>query len=287
MISLRALRYVSMLVGLAAVLLLATGCRSQAPARARLTIRGGPSLDPLFAELARAYQQQNPDVELVCEFSCPPCIILKRDGLSRDMDLFASLGQFELDSLKAGGHFTFPEARTMGSTRLVLATSQRLKSPVRNIADLLRSSTFKVGMGDPETVGVGYYARQALQRSGLWGELQGRIVLSQSGCELLKWLSLGRDIEAALVFGVCMTPDHKTLLQVHGFPSDVIPPVPLILALSGSAQNVAEARQFMDFCLSAEARPILARYNVKPDSVAVASSVSVAVAPSAPRRGRQ
>lgn len=252
------------LVLVTAGICLSAGCRREPEAQSRLVVRGGPSLDPLFAELAGAYRKAHPQVDLVCEFSCPPCVILKRDGVSRDMDLFASLGQFELDALHRDGGFSFPTSRALGTTGLVLVTSQRLRSPVRSIADLLRSSTFKVGMGDPKTVGVGYYAEQALRKSGLWQELEGRLVLSQSGCELLKWLGLGRDIEAALVFEVCVSPGDRNLHRVHGFPSDVIAPVPLVLAQSASAANPQEAARFMEFCAGPEAAPILARYNMKP-----------------------
>lgn len=262
------------LVLLASSLLVAVGCRREPGVQSRLVVHGGPSLDPLFAELASVYRATHPQVDLVCEFSCPPCVILKRDGVSQDMDLFASLGQFELDTLHRDGGFTFPASRVLGTTGLVLVTSQRLKSPVHSIADLLRSSTFRVGMGDPKTVGVGYYAEQALRKSGLWGELEGRLVLSQSGCELLKWLGLGRDIEAALVFDVCVTPGDRRLDRVHGFPSEVIAPVPLILAQPTSAVNPQEAARFMEFCAGPEAAPLLARYNVKPQSASTGAEAA-------------
>lgn len=267
---------IALLVVVAASLTGLTGCRS---AQTRLTIRGGPSLDALFSDLASAYQQQNPHTTVVCDFTCPPCVLFKRPGAIKDFDLFASLGQFELDRLKQGGAIDFVGTAPIGTTTLALVTSTRAKVPIRSIVDLHKTGLRRIGVGDPAEVGVGYYAKQALDKAGLWKELRGHFVYSQSGCELLKWLGLGRDIDAAIVFSVCTGDDRSSIREVIEFPKDMIPPVPLLLAMPNDSRRSAEAQRFIDFARSAAAQPILLKHKVGPISGDVRAASSRELTP--------
>jgi molybdate transport system substrate-binding protein len=237
------------------------GCKR---AQTRLTIRGGPSLNALFSDLAQAYQAQNPRVMVVSDFTCPPCVLLKRPGAIKDFDLFASLGQFELDRLQEAGQISFARTASIGTTTLAVAVSTRAKSQITTIADLRKPGLRKIGLGDPAQVGVGFYAKEALVKAGLWDDLKGHAVYSQSGCELLKWLGLGRDIDAAVVFGVCSDEDRASIGRMIEFPETVIAPVPLLLASPKDSPRAAEAQAFIDFCRSEAARPILLKHKVAP-----------------------
>ncbi|MHB8996591.1 MAG: molybdate ABC transporter substrate-binding protein [Armatimonadota bacterium] len=251
-------------VALLVIILLAmslTGCQ---PAQTRLTIRGGPSLDALFSDLASAYQQQNPHVMIVSDFTCPPCVLFKRPGVIKDFDLFASLGQFELDRLQQGGQISFARTASIGTTRLAVATSTRAKTSIKSIADLRKPGLRRIGMGDPGEVGVGFYAKEALVKADLWDTVESHAVYSQSGCELLKWLGLGRDIEAAIVFTVCSDEDRSSIGQMIEFPAELIAPVPLLLATPKDSPRAAEAQAFIAFCRSEAARPILVKHKVAP-----------------------
>jgi molybdate transport system substrate-binding protein len=142
---------------------------------------------------------------------------------------------------------------------LVIATSVHAASPVQTVADLHKAKFRRMGIGNPKTVGVGHYAEQALRKMGLWQELQPRLVFSQSGCELLKWLGLGRDIDAAVVFSLCVNDEPGSVRQAA-------PPVPVLLSVAQQAPNQPEARRFIDF--ARQAAEILRKYRVEPEGAA-------------------
>jgi len=244
-----------------AIIVPASGCGRD---EKRVVVRGGPSLDALFADLAEAYQTSNPGVEIVPNFNCPPCVMFGEQGDSQPLDVFASLGEFETDQLARLGKLDLVHAAEVGRTPLSLVASQRAAAQVRSIADLHKREVRRIGVGDPSRVAVGHYAREALTKAGLWSELEDRFVYSQSGCELLKWLGLGRDIDAVIVFAVCTTDETASLRSAHDFPPDLIPPVPLILGVSENAGEPDEARRFVDFVAGPQAREILARHHVQP-----------------------
>ena len=239
------------------------GCRQ--PARTALAIRGGPSLQGLFAELARAYEAQHPAVAIQSNFTCPPCRVMEAGNMPLDFDIFVSFGDFELQKLREHSSFVPASSTAIGSTRLVIATSTRVQTPIKSVADLHRASFRRLGIGNPETVGVGYYAKQALTKMGLWDELQPRMLFSQSGCELLKWLGLGHDVDAAVVFSLCVGDEPGAVQQVMSFPSEVAPPVPMLLAVPQGAPHAAEAQRFIEF--ARQAQDILRKHRVEPVSV--------------------
>ena len=51
--------------------LAAGGCHREPPRL--LIIRGGPSVEKLFSELISGYQAAHPEVQVVSNFTCPPC----------------------------------------------------------------------------------------------------------------------------------------------------------------------------------------------------------------------
>ncbi|NPV47114.1 MAG: solute-binding protein [Armatimonadetes bacterium] len=248
-------------LGALAVLLLG-GCR---PGTVSIKVRGGPSLNGLFAELSQAFEAENPSLRVDGDFTCPPCILLQPGNRPPMFDLFVALGDQEIEFLQAQPNgLAFGEQRTLGHTSLVLVTSARTDPPIRTLADLHREGLGQIGLGDPEQTSVGYYARKALRKAGLWGELKPHFLYARSGCELLKWLALGRDLDAAFVYGICTREVGGGLRSVVDLPEGSTEPIPVILTAVQGSRRPAEARRFMDFCASPAVADILRRYLVEP-----------------------
>ena len=241
--------------------ILCGGCRDKMK---RITVRGGPSLDSLFSELADVYEREHSDVRITLNFSCPPCKLFEGQGEGPELDVFASIGSFEADRLREQGSLDLTYTTEVGRTSLSLVTSARTKIHLRNLIDLHSADIRGVGVGHPDRVSVGHYAKEALNKAGLWAELEDRFVYAHSGCELLKWLALERDIDAAIVFSVCRDEEGASLRTVQELPAELIPPVPLILGVARNAQQPEEARRFIDFVGSARASDILTKHNVEP-----------------------
>lgn len=248
------------LTGLAIALL--GGCQ---PGTKRLAVRGGPSLNGLFAELARAFEAENPRLRVDGDFTCPPCILLQPGGRPPTFDLFVALGDQEIEFLQTQPNgLAFGERRTLGHTSLVLVTRAQADPPIKTLADLHREGLGQIGLGDPEQTSVGYYAKKALRKAGLWDELKPHFLYARSGCELLKWLALGRDLDAAIVYGLCTREVGGGPRGVVDLPAGSSEPIPVILTAVHGSRRPEEARRFMDFCASPAAADILRRHLVEP-----------------------
>lgn len=245
----------------AAVLGVNAGCK--APARTeQLLIRGAPSVDGLMSQLVTEFGVANPGIRVTSNCTCPPCVVFREGVTDGSFDLWAAWGEWEIERLEANGKVRFTDTTAVGTTRLAIAATASHQDDIAGLADLHQPSVRAIGVGDPEFVSSGHYAKQALERIGLWEELQDRTKLSRSGCELLKWLSLEQGVDVALVFEACVEAENATVGVVQPLPKDVAEPVPFILAVSRDAANAEAARRFIAFVRSPQGKGILARNRV-------------------------
>lgn len=253
------------LAGLPAVPLVA-GCRRR-PARQEsgaLLIRGAPSVDATMAALVEAFRAVNQGIEVTSNCSCPPCVVFREGVDGGNFDVWAAWGEWEIERLTASGKMGFIETVTVGDSPLAIATSPEVREVVRGVGDLRDPAVRAIGVGEPEFVSSGHYARAALEPTGLWAEIEPKLKYSRSGCELLKWLGLERTVDAAIVFEACVDDDNVSVGPVVPIPEDVAPHVHFVLAISESATHVEAARSFLAFARGAEARGILAAGGIRP-----------------------
>lgn len=229
-----------------------------------MVVRGGPSLDALFADVVKAYQEQHSESQIVSNFSCPPCILYRRGSRRPELDVFVSIGDFEMELLRKEGKTDFQEEVTIGRTPLSLVAPRRMAERVNGLPDLHDEQVKHIGAGDPTNAAVGHYAKAALDESGLWDELEDRFVYKRSGCEIMKLLGLGRELDAAIVFSVCIEEGESKVKHVLQFPEATIPAVPLIVSVTRDSPNRAEAKRFVDFAASDAVKPLLTKHHVLP-----------------------
>lgn len=257
------------LARIAALLLLAgtlgaiVGCpgRSSGP-RETLVIRGGPLLRDVFPKVVAEFETRYPEVRLRSDFSCPPCVLTSRMDEGLEMDVFISAGNVERDLLAEGGLLDASTTRTIGAANLVLAVPPDNPANVRALGDLHRAQVKHIAVGDPERTSPGRYTRQALERMGLWGEVQGKLAISKTGCEALKSVMLGQ-AEAALLYDFCLHGRADEPHLVQRVPEELHDPITLgITAAPGRSGPAVQA--FFEFMESPVAQAALRRAGIGP-----------------------
>jgi len=250
----------------AALLLCAllAGCRSGAPARARIEVRGGPTLAPVFAELAAAYSAQPGAAEVACNFTCPPCVLLQQRSARTDFDVVAVVAADTVKAYEQRGLVEPGTARQFGSSRLVVVTSRRNPAPVHRVEDLRNPQIKPIALAD-ELVGPGNAARQALEKLGLWNAVRARVAVEETGCATMKHVSLG-SAPVAIVCEFCLHGQSADVQVAAPLPASAAPPVALEAAVMATSQQRAEAVKFIDFLLSDEGQQIIGQGGITPRS---------------------
>lgn len=225
---------------LAAILLLCAGFRQTALADSNpaITVFAAASLTNVMQDLGDAFTK---DSSVTVRFSFAASSSLARqieNGAPADMFFSADLQW--MDYLQSKQLIQVNSRHDLLSNQLVLiapaSSTINLKiEPHFKLAAALREG--HLATGDPDSVPVGLYAREALTHLGVWDEVSPRIVRADSVRSALAFVDRG---EASL--GIIYATDaliDKDVRVVDVFPKDSHKPIIYPIALTNTSNPSA------------------------------------------------
>jgi molybdate transport system substrate-binding protein len=116
----------------------------------------------------------------------------------------------------------------------------------------------RVAIGDPVAVPAGVYARQYLERRGIWKVYEPRIVPAANvRAALVAVESGGADVAIVYVTDAAMA---RRAVVAFTVPVEETPPIVYPAAILAGSRNISEAQRFMAFLRGPEASAIFARH---------------------------
>ena len=103
----------------------------------------------------------------------------------------------------------FPFTRTA----LVLVVSEKWQEEIHQLKDLAKFPEIRLAIGDPAHVPAGEYAREAMQKAGIWEELQGNLIPALDVRAAFMYVEKG-EADAALVYQSDSTSCEKSKLAL-------------------------------------------------------------------------
>lgn len=144
--------------------------------------------------------------------------------------------------------------------RLVLIGPKGTNAHVDLVAGFPLAKTLgdgRLAVGDPSHVPAGIYAQAALEKLGMWPDLQGRLAPADSVRSALAFVERG-EAPLGIVYATDAARSDKVTV-VATFPEDSHPAVVYPAALI-AGQDTAEAQAFFKFLQGPEARAIFQKY---------------------------
>ncbi len=238
----------------AAMLLL--GC---APAERRgPVILAASSLQQPLEAIAREWEAAGNDAPV---FSFASSATLARQiETGSPADIFISADDKWTDYIVSAGGLAPDAVRRIAGNSLVVAASTR-RGPIGATGEAaairaLRGSA-SIASGDPETVPLGRYAREAAEYMGLWDDIAPRLIRAPSSGAALKLVLMG---EADI--GILYASDaarRDDIGVIHALSATSHSPITYrALQLPGSAHP--DAARFMAFAETPESRAVFDRY---------------------------
>jgi molybdate transport system permease protein len=168
------------------------------------------------------------------------------------VDVFISADPDQADVLERAGRLAPGSRIDLLTNRLVVVADPRLAPAIRSAQDLLQPSVRRVAMGDPAAVPAGVYARRYLEAAGLWERLRPKVVPGTSVRASLAAIDAG-EADAAFVY---QTDARVATRAVVAFavPPETAPRIVYVAAIVAGARHPEEARTYLDFLRSPEAR---------------------------------
>jgi molybdate transport system substrate-binding protein len=120
----------------------------------------------------------------------------------------------------------------------------------------------RVAIGDPVAVPAGVYARQYLERRGIWKAYEPRIVPAANvRAALVAVESGGADVAIIYVTDIAMA---RRAVVAFTVPVEETPPIVFPAAILAGSRNISEAQRFMAFLRGPDASAIFARHKFLP-----------------------
>ena len=233
-----------------------TPARAAAAAEADLVVSAAASLNGAFREIAAAFEALHPGRRVLLNFAASGAL-LQQAANGAPVDVFASADRETMDQAERLGLVAAAARRDFAANSLVVVVPAGAPAPPKALADLRRPAFGRIAVGVPASVPAGRYAKAALERAGLWRDIEARLVGAQSVRQALDYVARG-EADAGFVYATdaALMPGRVTV----AFTVATAAPVRYPIAPLAASRHAEAARQFVDYVLSAPGQAVLARH---------------------------
>ncbi len=251
------------LVGKSCLLLLVTAVvlsatAGRAWAETELLVSAAASLSEAFKEIGPRFAAKNPGVKVNFNFAASGPL-LQQIAQGAPVDLFAAADQETMDRAEKGGHLRPGSRINFVANTLVLVTPPG-QSRIRGIADLRSNAVQRIALGNPDSVPAGRYAKEALEKQGVWQTLVPRYVMAISVKQALEYVQRG-EVEAGFVYA----SDAVAARERVRVAAEVVTTTPIVYpaAVVATSPHPREAAALLRFLREPEAQEIFRKYGFK------------------------
>lgn len=237
------------------IALIIAGCSSKSDTK-KVRIAAASDLQRAFGELGKEFQAKT---GIAPEFTFGSSgLLAKQIEQGAPYFLFAAANKSFSEQVIAAGRCDAATARLYARGQIVVWTPAGKPAPVA-LTDLTRPEYKRIAVANPEHAPYGVAAKQALEKAGIWAQLEqeNRIVLTEN-VQATMLIAKNGDADAALVArSLAVVADGGASLKID--PSMYVP-LDQQLVVCGKGAEADAARRFAEFLATREGREVMSRY---------------------------
>lgn len=241
-------------VSLLGVLLLAA-CRSSAPTPLR--VAAASDLTEAFTELGARFEAET-KVKVVFSFGSSG-LLAKQISEGAPFDLFFAANAGFVDETVKAGACDGTTSQRYARGRLA---AWSLSGPLPSLESIAGEANKRIALASPEHAPYGRAAKEALERAGLWKQVEPRVVYAENVRQALQLAQTG-NVEVALVaYSNVINLKEGTRLLVE---EALYAPIEQSLVRCSRGGQAEAARRFVEFLGTTESRDLLQRSGFSQD----------------------
>jgi molybdate transport system substrate-binding protein len=227
------------------------------PARAdALIVSAAASLTNAFRDAGKLFEKDHPGEQVAFNFASSS-VLLAQIAKGAPADVFATADAQTMDRAEKQGLLAPGTRRTLLSNELVLIVPAGAKKKPSDLSGLEDAIVRRIAIGNPASVPAGRYARDALQKAGLWSKLEPKYVFAQNVRQALDYVARA-EADAGIVYSTDAAIMAGKVVIAAEVPLDG--PIVYPVAIVKDARHRASADSFLRSLGSPQARAIFARY---------------------------
>ena len=245
---------------LAVVVLILAACSSDksgdgAGSVKQIRIAAASDLTQAFKDLAPKFQAKA-GIEAVFDFGSTG-LLARQIKEGAPMDVFAAANVSFVDEVIKAGKCDGATKALYARGRIVVWVKDGGVAPPTKIEDLADPRFKAIAIANPEHAPYGKAAKEALEKTGTWAQVESRIKLGENVSQTMKFAETGNVDAAIVALSLSIVSKGGTALAV---PPELHNPIDQAIVVCGKDARAAAAKQFVDFIGSPEGRAIMMRY---------------------------
>ena len=205
-----------------------------------------------------AFEKENPDIKLSFTFDSSGKLQTQiEEGL--EADVFMSAATKQMKALDDEGMIASDSIVNLLENKIVLIVPAGSDSKIDSFEKI--GDAASIALGDPESVPVGQYSKEAFENLGMWDDVEAKTSFGTNVTEVLSWVAAGSADAGIVYLTDATTSDQFDQVKVIGYApegsvSKVIYPVGVV---SASTKKDA-AQKFVDYLGTDDALSFFAEY---------------------------
>ena len=225
-------------------------------AAADITVSAAASLTNAFKEIGAAYEKDHPDDKVLFNFAASDPLV-QQIAKGAPVDVFASADQDAMDKAEGLKLLAAGTRKNFVANTLVLITPVNSKHAIKGLNDLRQPAITRITLGNPASVPVGRYTRNALEQVKLWSAVEPKAIYGTSVRQSLDYVARG-EVDAGFVYATDAAVQKDKVAVVATIPTTT--PVTYPIALIEKGPQVAAGRRFIAYVMAPGAQAVLAKY---------------------------
>lgn len=242
---------------LALLLVVAPPSGAEEQAKPGLTVFAAASMADVLTEIGQAFEAKT-GVHVRFSFAASSALARQVES-GAPADVFVSADIDWMDYLEQRSLIDKATRRDVAGNRLVLIAPQdsRVDLKIAPGFELLRAlGAGRLATGDPASVPVGRYARDALMSLGVWQQVESRLVPAENVRVALAYVSRG-EVPLGIVYQTDALIDAKVKV-IDVFPENTHPAI--VYPAAATARAKPEAASFVAYLGDDDARALFSKY---------------------------
>jgi molybdate transport system substrate-binding protein len=232
-------------------LIIATGISA-----AELTVHAAASLTDAMNEIGPTYEKQSGD-KLQFNFGASS-MLARQIEEGAPADLFFSADEAKMDALEKKDLLLPRTRRSLLSNLLVIVVPADASAAPKSAADLAKPEFKKIALAEPQTVPAGIYAREYLQKLGLWDAVKEKVVPTENVRAALAAVESG-NVEAGMIYKTDSLISKKVKIAVE-VPAAEGPKISYPVAVLKSSKQPERAKKFAEYLAGPMARSVFEKF---------------------------
>ena len=254
----------AILVAVVITALAFAGCgdKKEAPPAAQqapveLNVSAAVSMKDALAEIQKNYQAKNPNVKILFNLGASGSL-QKQIEQGAPADIFISAAPKQMNELQEKNLVKKETRKNFVDNKLVVVVPKDSKLTITKYEDLTQDAVQKIALGETAVVPAGQYAKEVLQKLGIWEKMEGKVVFAKDVRTVLAYTETG-NVEAGIVYKTDAVSSDK-IKVVATAPEGSHQPIVYPIAMVSSTKQAKAAEDFMNYLFSPESKTVLEKY---------------------------